>query len=111
MNKKMKNNQILKRIALVSVSALTLTFACKDQFLEVPPTASLAQAQLSSKAGVEGALIGTYAQLAAIHVLLQVITGYGVQSAVERTIRVLTQVTTRISTPCNVMKYKLLTVT
>jgi len=64
MNKKMKNNQILKRIALVSVSALTLTFACKDQFLEVPPTASLAQAQLSSKAGVEGALIGAYAQLA-----------------------------------------------
>ena len=60
----MKNNQILKRIALVSVSALTLTFACKDQFLEVPPTASLAQAQLSSKAGVEGALIGAYAQLA-----------------------------------------------
>ncbi|MEY4309492.1 MAG: hypothetical protein RL422_1695, partial [Bacteroidota bacterium] len=51
MNKKMKNNQIFKRIALVSVSALTLTFACKDQFLEVPPTASLAQAQLSSKAG------------------------------------------------------------
>ena len=61
----MKNNQILKRIALVSVSALTLTFACKDQFLEVPPTASLAQAQLSSKAGVEGTLIGAYAQLAA----------------------------------------------
>ncbi len=41
-----------------------LTFACKDQFLEVPPTASLAQAQLSSKAGVEGTLIGAYAQLA-----------------------------------------------
>ncbi len=60
----MKNNQILKRIALVSVSALTLTFACKDQFLEVAPTGSLAQATLSSKAGVEGALIGAYAQLA-----------------------------------------------
>ena len=60
----MKNNQILKRIALVSVSALTLTFACKDQFLEVAPTGSLAEAQLSSKAGVEGALIGAYAQLA-----------------------------------------------
>jgi len=41
-----------------------LTFACKDQFLEVAPTGSLAQAQLSSKSGVEGALIGTYAQLA-----------------------------------------------
>ncbi len=41
-----------------------LTFACKDQFLEVLPTGSLAQAQLSSKAGVEGVLIGAYAQLA-----------------------------------------------
>ena len=61
----MKKYQILKRLVLVSASAFMLTFACKDQFLEVPPTASLAQAQLSSKAGVEGALIGTYAQLAA----------------------------------------------
>jgi len=60
----MKKYQILKRLVLVSASAFMLTFACKDQFLEVPPTASLAQAQLSSKAGVEGALIGTYAQLA-----------------------------------------------
>jgi len=49
----------------VSASAFMLTFACKDQFLEVAPTGSLAQAQLSSKAGVEGALIGAYAQLAA----------------------------------------------
>ncbi len=60
----MKKYQILKRLSLVSASAFMLTFACKDQFLEVPPTASLAKAQLSSKAGVEGALIGTYAQLA-----------------------------------------------
>lgn len=60
----MKKYQILKRLSLVSASAFMLTFACKDQFLEVPPTASLAQAQLSSKAGVEGTLIGAYAQLA-----------------------------------------------
>jgi len=60
----MKNYQILKRISLVSASAFMLTFACKDQFLEVLPTGSLAQAQLTSKAGVEGALIGAYAQLA-----------------------------------------------
>jgi hypothetical protein len=65
MNNKMKNNQILKRIALVSVSAFMLTFACKDQFLEVLPTGSLAQAQLTSKAGVEGTLIGAYSALAA----------------------------------------------
>lgn len=58
----MKNYQILKRISLVSASAFMLTFACKDQFLEVLPTGSLAQAQLTSKAGVEGALIGAYAQ-------------------------------------------------
>lgn len=60
----MKNYQILKRLTLVSASAFMLTFACKDQFLEVLPTGSLAQAQLTSKAGVEGALIGAYAQLA-----------------------------------------------
>ena len=60
----MKNYQILKRLSLVSASAFMLTFACKDQFLEVLPTGSLAQAQLTSKSGVEGALIGTYAQLA-----------------------------------------------
>jgi hypothetical protein len=60
----MKKYQILKRLCLVSASAFMLTFACKDQFLEVAPTGSLAQAQLSSKSGVEGALIGTYAQLA-----------------------------------------------
>ncbi len=60
----MKNYQILKRLSLVSASAFMLTFACKDQFLEVLPTGSLAQAQLTSRAGVEGALIGTYAQLA-----------------------------------------------
>jgi starch-binding outer membrane protein, SusD/RagB family len=60
----MKNYQILKRLSLVSASAFMLTFACKDQFLEVLPTGSLAQTQLTSRAGVEGALIGTYAQLA-----------------------------------------------
>ena len=61
----MKKYQLIKRIGLISASAFMLTFACKDQFLEVLPTGSLAQAQLSSKAGVEGALIGAYAQLAA----------------------------------------------
>ncbi|MHA8057901.1 RagB/SusD family nutrient uptake outer membrane protein [Aquirufa nivalisilvae] len=61
----MKKYHILKRLALVSASAFTLTFACKDQFLEVLPTGSLAQAQLTSKAGVEGALIGAYSSLAA----------------------------------------------
>jgi hypothetical protein len=40
-------------------------FSCKeDTFLTVLPTGSLAQAQLSTKAGVEGALLGAYSMLA-----------------------------------------------
>lgn len=59
----MKTYQFIKRLSLVSASAFILTFACKDQFLQVNPTGSLAQAQLTSKAGVEGALIGAYSLL------------------------------------------------
>ncbi|UFH55994.1 RagB/SusD family nutrient uptake outer membrane protein [Spirosoma sp. KNUC1025] len=39
------------------------TFACKDKFLEVPATGQLSSAQLTSKAGLDGLLIGAYAQL------------------------------------------------
>jgi starch-binding outer membrane protein, SusD/RagB family len=50
--------------ALVTVAAVTtVTFSCKDSFLEVLPTGSLGEAQLSSAAGVDGALIGAYAML------------------------------------------------
>lgn len=37
--------------------------ACQDKFLEVPVTGQLGNAQLSSKAGVEGSLISSYAML------------------------------------------------
>ncbi len=50
--------------ALVTVAAVTtVTFSCKDSFLEVLPTASLGEAQLSSAAGVDGVLIGAYSML------------------------------------------------
>ncbi|AUD02703.1 RagB/SusD family nutrient uptake outer membrane protein [Spirosoma pollinicola] len=39
------------------------TFACKDKFLDVPATGQLSGAQLTSKAGLDGLLIGAYAQL------------------------------------------------
>lgn len=42
---------------------MLFALSCKDSFLEVPPTGSLAQAQLSSKKGLEGTLIAVYAQL------------------------------------------------
>jgi tetratricopeptide (TPR) repeat protein len=59
-------NRIVKRIALGTVTTATLAAgltACKDKFLQVPPTASLSNAQLSSKAGIEGSLIATYSML------------------------------------------------
>ncbi|QJW88818.1 RagB/SusD family nutrient uptake outer membrane protein [Spirosoma taeanense] len=40
-----------------------ITFACKDQFLQVQPTGQLAGAQLSSRAGLDGLLLSAYAQL------------------------------------------------
>ena len=50
-------------IATVALS-MFVVISCKDSFLDVKPTGQLAQAQLSSKAGLEGSLIGVYAELA-----------------------------------------------
>jgi hypothetical protein len=58
--KKIKN---LKWAILGTVTTMGLVFACSDDFLTIAPTASLAQAQLSSKKGLEGALVAVYAQL------------------------------------------------
>lgn len=61
----MKNNSINRKIWLVVFTITAFTFSCKDNFLDVPPTGSLANAQLATKAGVEGALIGAYSELTA----------------------------------------------
>ena len=50
---------------MLTLGLSVVTFSCKDSFLEVLPTGSLGEAQLTSAAGVEGALIGAYAQVAA----------------------------------------------
>ncbi len=42
---------------------MLVTFACKDKFLDVPATGQLAGAQLTSRAGLDGLLIGAYSQL------------------------------------------------
>ena len=39
------------------------TVSCSDEFLEVAPAGSLSQAELTTLSGLEGTLIGTYAQL------------------------------------------------
>ncbi len=48
---------------MIMAMIMLLVVSCKDSFLEVAPTGSLADAQLATKAGVEGVLIGAYAAL------------------------------------------------
>lgn len=52
-----------KQLGIIALSALVLGISCSDEFLEVPPAASLGDAQLGTKDGIEGLLIGTYAAL------------------------------------------------
>lgn len=60
----MKTNHFKKFISVFALVGL-ITVSCKDNFLDVPATGSLSNAQLASKAGVEGALIGAYSELTA----------------------------------------------
>jgi starch-binding outer membrane protein, SusD/RagB family len=59
----MKNIFNKKVFAIAAVLCTFVVISCKDSFLEIKPTGQLAQAQLSSKAGLEGALIGCYSLL------------------------------------------------
>jgi hypothetical protein len=56
-------NNIFKRMTMIMAMVMLLVVSCRDSFLEVAPTGSLADAQLATKAGVEGLLIGAYAAL------------------------------------------------
>ena len=51
---------------IFSLTLIVGLYACKESFLEVAPTGSLAKAQLTSKAGLEGGLISAYAQLSGL---------------------------------------------
>ena len=50
-------------IAFLSIGAILTVVSCKDNFLVQTPTAALAGATLSTQKGVEGLLIGAYAEL------------------------------------------------
>lgn len=58
----------MKKIKIIvsSIVLFATVYACKDTFLDVPPTGSLAKAQLTGKAGLEGSLIAAYAQLSGL---------------------------------------------
>lgn len=59
----MKNINLFRRMAIIFALVGLVGVSCEDSFLDVPPTGSLADAQLATKAGVEGLLIGAYAAL------------------------------------------------
>jgi len=57
----------IKFAVLSSALALVAAMACKEKFLEVPQTASFTEAKLTTKAGIEGSLVGAYAVLTGRH--------------------------------------------
>ncbi|MCB0610299.1 MAG: hypothetical protein KDD12_21430, partial [Lewinella sp.] len=53
---------LINKFVLVLALAL-IVGACKDSYLEIPPTGQLTEEVLNSKKGVEGLLIGAYSML------------------------------------------------
>jgi starch-binding outer membrane protein, SusD/RagB family len=58
----MRKNILIKLTLGVSLVTM-ISYSCKDSFLEVLPTGSIAKSQLTSKNGLEGALISAYGQM------------------------------------------------
>ncbi len=56
----MKKIKLISLTALISIISIT---ACKNSFLDVLPTGSLGEAELTTKAGIEGSLIAAYSIL------------------------------------------------
>ncbi len=52
-----------KKLFVIAAALLMTGVSCNDEFLEIAPTGSLADAQVNTKDGIEGLLIGTYAAL------------------------------------------------
>jgi hypothetical protein len=60
-NLTMKTMNKLKKYTVLSMGLLMFGVSCNDNFLEVLPAGALADAQVGTKDGIEGLLIGTYA--------------------------------------------------
>jgi starch-binding outer membrane protein, SusD/RagB family len=59
-------NITFKSAAIIASVTAGLTFvgvSCNDDFLNIQPTGQISESQLTSKAGIEGALIATYSML------------------------------------------------
>ncbi|WP_273566539.1 RagB/SusD family nutrient uptake outer membrane protein [Maribacter halichondriae] len=59
----MKTMNNLKRTAVAAMAFLMVGVSCSDEFLEIAPAGALADAQVGTKDGIDGLLIGTYAAL------------------------------------------------
>ncbi|MRH99129.1 RagB/SusD family nutrient uptake outer membrane protein [Kriegella sp. EG-1] len=59
----MKTFKIKSNKLIAYSMVLLLGFSCSDDFLEVTPTGSLADAQVQTKEGIENLLIGTYSAI------------------------------------------------
>jgi hypothetical protein len=55
--------RITKKLLITLLATVVCTVSCKDNFLNVKPTGSITNAQLTSKAGLEGSLIAAYSML------------------------------------------------
>lgn len=56
----MKN---IKKVIVAFVACTLFVVSCKESFLEVTPTGSITDTQLTTKQGLEGSLIGAYSML------------------------------------------------
>ena len=59
----MKNINKIKIVSVSLIIAVVLTIACKEEFLDVTPTASINQSELINGPGLEGSLVGAYSYL------------------------------------------------
>lgn len=59
----MKTMIKLKKLTVLTMGLLMFGVSCSDEFLEVLPTGSLADAQVGTADGIDGLLIGTYSAL------------------------------------------------
>ncbi|KKM87832.1 hypothetical protein LCGC14_1264920, partial [marine sediment metagenome] len=59
----MKTIRKIKKTLVLTAAFLVVGVSCSDEFLEVAPTGTLADAQVSTLAGIDGLLVGAYSML------------------------------------------------
>lgn len=55
--------RVSKKIAVTTAALFVFAVSCDDSFLEITPTSTITDTQLTSRAGMEGQLIGVYSML------------------------------------------------